>query len=111
MSGGSAPSPSHPAWMELRSDCVIVRIRAKPRSSRRGVIRVDPDSIVVGIGSAPERGRANAELEELIARAVGLPRSTVTIVRGATSRLKVVQIATSTPSATSTRLLSFLGER
>jgi uncharacterized protein len=109
MSDGSAPSPNHPAWMELRPDRVMVRIRAKPRSSRRGIIREDPDSIVVGLGSAPEQGRANAELEELIARAIGLPRAAVTIVRGATCRLKVVQIVTRSPGAASSRLLRLIG--
>ncbi len=111
MPASSAPSTNYPAWMELRSDRVIVRIRAKPGSSRRGVIRINPDAIVLGLGAAPERGRANQELEDLLARAAGLPRSAVTIVRGAAARLKLVHIATDSPVATSARLLAFIGGR
>ncbi len=41
---------------------------------------------------APEDGKANAALEALIAKAFGIAKGKVSIARGATARLKTVEI-------------------
>jgi uncharacterized protein YggU (UPF0235/DUF167 family) len=46
----------------------------------------------VGLRAAPEGGKANAELLALLARAFGVPRSALTILRGKTARTKVVRV-------------------
>jgi len=55
-------------------------------------IEVDKDTITVGIKSKPERGRANKELIDKLARHFGIPRTNVKIVAGFTSRKKIVEI-------------------
>ena len=55
-------------------------------------IEVDDDTITVGIKSKPERGRANMELIDKLARHFGIPRTNVKIVAGFTSRKKIVEI-------------------
>ncbi len=55
-------------------------------------IEVDKDTITVGIKSKPERGRANMELIDKLARHFGIPRTNVKIVAGFTSRKKIVEI-------------------
>ena len=42
--------------------------------------------------AAPTDGKANAELIDLVARHLNVPRSAVTIKRGASSRLKLLEI-------------------
>lgn len=44
------------------------------------------------VRAAPEDGRANAALEALLAKTLGLPKSAVTVVRGTTARLKQVAV-------------------
>lgn len=44
------------------------------------------------IAAAPERGRANRALEELIAKAAGVPRDQVAVVAGHGSRRKLVEV-------------------
>lgn len=44
------------------------------------------------IAAPPERGRANRVLEELIAKAVGVPRDQVAVVSGHGSRRKFVEV-------------------
>jgi uncharacterized protein len=44
------------------------------------------------VSAAPERGRANAALQELIAKSLGVPRNAVRIVSGETTRHKVVEV-------------------
>ena len=55
-------------------------------------IEVDGDTITVGIRSKPERGRANRELVDKLAKYFGIPASNVRIVAGFTSRKKIVEI-------------------
>ena len=45
------------------------------------------------IAAPPERGRANRALVELVAELVGVPRGRVSVVAGAGTRRKVVEVA------------------
>ncbi|MEK7529992.1 MAG: DUF167 domain-containing protein, partial [Patescibacteria group bacterium] len=47
----------------------------------------------VKVQTAPDKGKANDAVRELIAKELGVPKSRVTLVRGATSRKKVFEIA------------------
>jgi len=47
----------------------------------------------VRLTAPPVDGKANAELLRFLAEAFGVPRRNVTLVRGETSRAKVVRIA------------------
>ena len=44
------------------------------------------------VRAAPENGEANAALEKLIAKAFGVAKSNVTMARGATARVKQLEI-------------------
>lgn len=44
------------------------------------------------VRAAPEKGEANAALETLIAKALGRPRSAVSVTRGSKARLKTVAV-------------------
>ncbi len=44
------------------------------------------------VRAAPENGEANAALERLLATALGLAKSKVSVTRGMTTRLKLVEI-------------------
>ena len=60
--------------------------------SRRGAARFFPD-LKARVRAIPEAGRANAALEMLIARWLGVPPSTVSVAHGGKSRLKQVAVA------------------
>lgn len=44
------------------------------------------------VRAAPEGGKANAALEAMLAKAFGVAKSKVKVARGATARLKTVEI-------------------
>jgi len=46
----------------------------------------------VSVTAAPEKGKANAALIKLLAKHWGVPKSAITIVRGETSRVKVIEV-------------------
>lgn len=54
---------------------------------------VDGDKITAGIKAKPEGGKANDELIRKLSRRFGVPASSIRIVRGKTSRNKIVEIS------------------
>ena len=67
---------------------VILNVRAQPRSSKAGIDGVMGEAVKVRIKSAPVDGRANKELIETLADAMGLPKSSVIFKGGETSKTK-----------------------
>ncbi len=45
------------------------------------------------VRSAPQKGKANAAIEQLLARALGVPKSSVSVEKGETQRIKTVRIS------------------
>jgi uncharacterized protein (TIGR00251 family) len=79
-------------------DGVVAVFRLTPKSSAnaiRGVARDADGSVHIkaAVTAAPEGGKANAALLKLLAKTWKLPKTSLTIVSGATSRRKVVHIA------------------
>ena len=71
---------------------IRLRIKAVPGSSRDGLAGWLGDTLKVRVTAAPERGKANAAIEALVAEALGLPRGSTRIVAGRTSSRKVLEI-------------------
>lgn len=67
-------------------------IKVVPKSSRNGVVGWIGDALKVRVTAAPERGRANDAVEEVIAGVLDVPRGQVRVVAGHTSPRKVVEI-------------------
>jgi uncharacterized protein len=67
-------------------------VRLQPRASRTEVVGERAGAVLVRVTAPPVDGKANAALCELIADEVGVARSAVSVVRGETSRDKVVEI-------------------
>jgi uncharacterized protein (TIGR00251 family) len=100
---GKTSAPESP-WMRVSIDEVTIDVTARPGASRRGVIGVTGDRLVIGVNSRPEKGKANDELIEYLALEMRVPRSALLIVRGETSRRKTIRIVTHEPTRVSSRL-------
>lgn len=74
-------------------------VKVSPKASRNAVTGWMGDVLKVSVTAAPERGKANEAVEQLLADALGLPRSAVTVVAGHTSKRKRVQIVGLTSDA------------
>ena len=66
-------------------------VRVTPRASRDEILR-DGADLKVRVTAPPEDGKANAAVTKLLAKALGLPKSRLTLVRGETSRDKSFRI-------------------
>jgi len=72
---------------------VVIDVRVVPRAARAGIAGTRDDALLVRLHAPPVEGAANAELIEVIAKAFGVPRRSVTIVSGERSRNKRVAVA------------------
>jgi uncharacterized protein YggU (UPF0235/DUF167 family) len=76
---------------------VVVQLRLTPKGGRDaldGVTALSDGRLVLQarVRAAPDRGAANAAVEAVLARALGVPRSAVTLVSGHTARLKSLRV-------------------
>lgn len=76
---------------------IVLFVRLTPRGGSDAIDGVETAAdgrahLKARVRAVPEKGAANAALELLVAKALGLPRKSVTIVSGATARLKTVRI-------------------
>ncbi len=75
------------------SDTVKLSLKVVPGASRSGVAGWLGDTLKVRVTAPAEQGRANAAVEEVVARALGLPTESARIVAGRTSARKIVEIS------------------
>jgi uncharacterized protein (TIGR00251 family) len=67
-------------------------IRLQPRARRAAVGGARAGAIVIRVTAPPVDGKANAALCAFVARAAGVSPSRVSVVRGQTSRDKVIRV-------------------
>lgn len=75
----------------LAVDGADLAVRVTPKASRNAV-EDTPEGLRVYVTTVPEDGKANAAVCKLLASALGVAKSRLTLVRGATSRDKVFRI-------------------
>lgn len=69
-----------------------IEVRVTPKTSRER-IDASADPIRVYVTAPPEDGKANKAVQKLLAKALGVPKSRLELIRGQTSRDKVFRIA------------------
>jgi len=75
------------------SHSVRLALKVVPGSSRDCVAGWLEDVLKVRVRAPPERGKANAAVEKLLADALGVPPDTVRIVSGMTAARKTAEIS------------------
>lgn len=81
------------AWYRWHAGALIVELRVQPRARRNSVLGLYDDALKVCITAPPVDDKANEALCRWLAEEFGAARAGVEVLRGATSRSKVVQIA------------------
>jgi uncharacterized protein YggU (UPF0235/DUF167 family) len=87
--GGAEP------W-SVTGDGVRLRVRLTPKSARDSVEGLaetaEGSALQVRVRAVPQDSAANAALENLIARWLGVPKSSITLLRGTRSRVKTIAV-------------------
>lgn len=87
-----------------------LRLRVAPGAARPAVVGRYGDAWKVRVAPAPERGRANEAVLALLAETLSIPPAGVTLVSGASSRDKVVELSGLAPDEIERRLAQAGGE-
>jgi uncharacterized protein (TIGR00251 family) len=70
-----------------------IAVKAVPNAPRSAVVGWAGDTLKVKVHAPALEGRANEELCRFLAEELGLRTSAVSVLRGAKSRLKLVEVA------------------
>ena len=86
------------APFRLRQDGIDLYVRLTPKAAFDRIDGVEATAdeqshLKARVRAVPENGAANAALERMVAKALGVPGSAVSVVSGGTSRLKTLRIA------------------
>lgn len=84
-------------------------VRVTPRASRNKIIEVQQDGTVkVHIAAAPVDDQANKELVKFMSEVLGVPKSRIDIVAGATGRDKLIAVLDMDADMLYRRILAYL---
>jgi uncharacterized protein (TIGR00251 family) len=71
---------------------IHIAVKALPGASKTEFAGVKEQRLRVRIASAPEDGRANAELSAFFAKNLGCPKKEIRLLRGEKSRIKTIAV-------------------
>ena len=72
---------------------VSFAVRVQPRARKNAITGVMGDSLKLALTAPPVEGKANEACIEFFAKLLKVPRSSVSIAAGQTSRNKVIRVA------------------
>jgi len=81
-----------PSFLHEQADAVVLSIKLQPRAAANEVLGVFGNELRVKVTAPPVDAAANDALVRLLADKLDCPRNRVELVRGHTSRHKVVRI-------------------
>ncbi|WP_435015544.1 DUF167 domain-containing protein [Tundrisphaera sp. TA3] len=87
----------------------IVPVRAQPNARKSAVLGERAGALRVGVTVAPERGKANEAIADVLAQALGCRASQVVLVAGATARDKRFLVVGLDPEALRLRIAPLIG--
>jgi len=73
-------------------DGISIKISVIPNSSKSFIVGVLDGALKIKLNSPPIEGRANKEIIEFLSKLLGLPKSSISILRGDKSKLKTLLI-------------------
>jgi uncharacterized protein (TIGR00251 family) len=71
---------------------VRITVRVKPNSRAEGITGNPDGSLTISVKAPPVAGAANEAVVSLLARFFQVPKSSIRLVRGGRSRLKVFEV-------------------
>ncbi len=96
--------------LEPHSQGTILPVRAHA-GARRNEIRGAQDGMLkVSVTQAPEKGKANKAIVELLAKALGLRKSQIEVLTGETSPQKRLLVRDVAPEGLAEKLRGYLAE-
>jgi uncharacterized protein YggU (UPF0235/DUF167 family) len=74
--------------LSLHERGTVLRVKAQPNARRNGILGERAGCLRVGVTAAPEKGKANVAIAEVLAEALGCRGSGLVLLSGDTAREK-----------------------
>ena len=93
-------------WCSALPGGVRIALQITANAKKTEVLGVHGDALRLKLQAQPVEGKANEALVKFLAKALGVPRSAVTITHGQTNKKKLIEVvsATLTPQEVALRL-------
>jgi uncharacterized protein (TIGR00251 family) len=78
--------------IQEQDGAVTFEVRVVPRASRNRVVGIQDGALKVALTAPPVDGAANEALRKLLAKALGVAKSEVEILRGDRARIKLLRV-------------------
>ncbi|HWZ50971.1 MAG TPA: DUF167 domain-containing protein [Granulicella sp.] len=90
----STPPPTAPlpACLHLTADGCTLAVRVHPGARRNAITGTHADALKIALTTPPVDGRANQALIAFLADLLHLPKASIAVLTGATSRSKLLRI-------------------
>ena len=100
MKRSAAPSREKSSFVRKKTESAssaeaetfLLRVRAVPNAKKTQLAGTLGEAVKIKVQAVPEGGRANRELTEFLAGALGLPRGGVSVQTGETARDKLIRV-------------------
>ena len=79
-------------WYKITNSGVTIEAKIQTKSSKKGIEPGTDEFIKIKVNTPPVDGKANEAVIKLIADKLHVPKSSVTIIRGLTSKHKTIEI-------------------
>jgi uncharacterized protein (TIGR00251 family) len=90
-------------------DSVLLPVHAQPGARRNGIVGVHAGRLKVAVTQAPEKGKANDAIIEVLAEGLSLKRSQISLASGPTNSRKVFRVRDLMVDELAERIASCLG--
>lgn len=80
-------------WYRKTKEGWLISVHAQPGAKKSAVAGLHGEALKIRIAAPPVEGKANEALTAFVAKALGLPRRAVSIVKGESSREKLMLVA------------------
>ncbi|WBU65658.1 DUF167 domain-containing protein [Paracoccus aerodenitrificans] len=82
----------HPDLTHLAAPGTSFDVRVTPKAGANRITSDDSGMLRVQVTAVPENGKATAAVIRLLAKAIGIPKSRLILIRGETSRDKSFRV-------------------
>ena len=69
-----------------------IYVKVTPRAGKNEIVKISEGEYKVKVTAPPEKGKANEAVTELLADYFGVSKSSVNIVGGKSTRMKIIDI-------------------
>lgn len=104
LSQNSCKRMTIPAYLRAQPDGALLSVKVQPRASSNEIGKEQGGELKVKVTAPPVDSAANEALVRFLAEELGCPRNRVELVRGQTSKHKVIKLYGLSPEAVLARL-------